>query len=224
MKFFYRLYSNRSGMTLTELLATICVMIIIVHLVTIGLKSAYQKTESAQCTSHLRQIGMAIHLYLADYDYFLPPPGRTSGSTWARTLIDGGYINADNTIIFSCPARPVARGYRINSGHNDGIGWEHGDAADGGPIDVSTISKPGETIIVSEYHNVAMTTDIDSNGTDVYTDTTMWGGNYPDQPTDALLAVHLGGSNYLFCDFHVEWLDKEDMKNDPHEYSWYTKP
>jgi prepilin-type processing-associated H-X9-DG protein len=52
----------------------------------------------------------------------------------------------------------------------------------------------------------------------------MWGGNYPAQVSHALLAVHNGGSNYLFADFHVEWLSKEEMQNDPNDYTWYTKP
>ncbi len=213
-----------SGMTLPELLAAVCVLIVLIAILTSGLKSMYAKVEAVQCTNNLRQIGMAIQLYVGDHDYFLPTPGRLGGNTWARKLLDLEYIPEDDTQLFSCPALPARRTYRINSGDKSGSIWEHADIADGGPQDMSCIEQPGATILLSEYMNVAMTTDIDTNDTDTYSDTTMWNGTYPATPTDALLSVHNGGSNYLFVDFHVEWIEREEMLNDPNGYMLYDKP
>ena len=213
-----------SGVTLPELLAAVCVLIVLTTILTSGLKSMYQKVEAVQCTSNLRQIGTAIQLYAGDHDYFLPTPGRLGGKTWARKLLDLEYIPSGDAQLFSCPALPAPRTYRINSGDKSGSIWEHADTADGGPQDMSCIEQPGKTILLSEYMNVAMTTDIDTNDTDAYSDNTMWSGNYPSTPTDALLSVHNGGSNYLFVDFHVEWIEREEMLNDPDNYLLYDKP
>lgn len=213
---------SQRGMTLNEMLIVVAVVIILTYLSTAGLKMAYKKAEKLQCANNLRQLGMAIQLYATDHDYFLPTPGRLAGLTWARKLLDGEYVTEEK--MFACPAIPASRTYRINSGFNNGTGWEHGDNGDGGAIDLSVIETPGETILLSEYVRSDMTTDIDSNGTQIYSDTTMWSGNYPSQPNDSLLQVHNGGSNYLFVDFHVEWISKEDMQNDPNHFSYYTKP
>lgn len=211
-------------MTLPELLAAVCVLIVLISISTSGLKTMYQKVEAVQCTNNLREIGMAIQLYVGDHDFFLPTPGRLGGKTWARKLIDLDYIPEKDAKLFACPSMPAPRTYRINSGHKDSGVWEHADTGDGGPRDMSTIEQPGKTVLISEYMNTAMTTDIDTNGTDAYTDTSMWSGNYPSTSTDALLSVHHGGSNYLFVDFHVEWLEREEMLNDPNDYTYYDKP
>ncbi|RJP58535.1 MAG: hypothetical protein C4541_07825 [Candidatus Auribacter fodinae] len=213
---------KESGMTLNELLVVVSLVIVLMYLATAGLKMAYVKVEKVQCANNLHQIGMAIQLYAGDHDMFLPTPGRLGGNTWRRKLIEGAYI--DDEKLFSCPALPAECNYRLNSGHNDGTGWEHADGGDGGASDMSAIEKPGETLLLSEYQNTLMTTDVDSNGSETYTDTTMWSGNYPTQSTHSLLQVHNGGSNYLFADFHVEWISKEDMQNDPNNYSYYKKP
>ena len=217
-------YCVHSGMTMVELLAAVCILTILIIISTAGLKSMYKKVEAVQCVNNLRQIGMAIQLYLDDNSFILPPPGRTAGATWARLLVDEEYIDEHRTGLFACPSMPASRAYRINSGHKDTSTWEHADYGEGDPMDVSTLLKPAETLLLSEYQNLAMDTDIDSNLKESFSDDTMWAGNYPDSPDDALLEVHSGGSNYLFVDMRVEWLSSEDMKNDPNDYVLYEKP
>ena len=213
-----------SGMTMVELLAAVCILTILIVISTVGLKSMYKKVEAVQCANNLRQIGMAVQLYLDENSFILPPPGRTGATTWARLLVNEQYIDEHRISMFTCPSMPAPRAYRINSGHKDATTWEHGDYGEGDPIDVSTLLKPAETLLLSEYQNTAMDTDIDSNLRESFSDDTMWTGNYPSSPYDALLEVHSGGSNYLFLDMRVEWLSSEDMKNDPNDYVLYEKP
>lgn len=216
--------TGKSAMTLVELLAVVCILIILIIISTLGLKAMYKKIEAVQCVNNLRQIGMAIQLYLDKSSFILPPPGRTGGATWARLLVNEGYIDEYHISLFACPSMPATRGYRINSGHKDTSTWEHGDYGEGDPIDVSTLLKPSETLLLSEYQNIAMDTNIDSNLKEAFFDDTMWAGDYPNSPYDALLEVHNGGSNYLFLDMRVQWLSSEDMKNDPNDYVLYEKP
>lgn len=215
---------KNAGLTITELLAVVTILIVLILIVTSGLRSSYKKMESIQCSNNLRKIGIAVQLYSSDYDLLLPTPGRTSGETWRRKLVTGEYISTQQLHIYSCPSLPAPCNYRINAGFYDGSFWEHGDEGEGGPKDISSISNPATTILISEYQNLAMTTGIDSAGNETITDHTMWSGNYPSQPNDALQSIHNGGCNYLFVDFHVEWIDKEDMQNDPHNYTVYEKP
>ncbi len=219
-----RKLSGNSGITLTELMVVVAITLILMYLITAGIKSLYKKAEAVQCSDNLRQIGVAIQLYVSDHDFLLPSPGRLGGYTWARKLIRGEYISEEKASLFTCPSMPAPRGYRINSGHKNGLTWEHADDGDGGAQDLSNIEKPVSTILLSEYMNLSMDTDIDSNGTEVFVDDSMWGGNYPSNPTHALLSVHNGGSNYLFVDFHVKWLAREEMLNDPNDYCLYKKP
>jgi len=216
--------SGNSGVTLTELMAVVSIILILMYLITAGIKSLYKKAESVQCSDNLRQIGVATQLYVSDHDFLLPSPGRLGGDTWARKLVRGEYVLEEKVSTFACPSMPAPRGYRINSGHKDSSTWEHADDGDGGAKDFSTIEKPIETILLSEYMNLSMDTDIDSNGTESFVDDTMWGGDYPSTQTDALLSVHNGGSNYLFVDLHVQWLAREEMLNDPNDYCLYEKP
>lgn len=216
--------TNTRGVTLLELMAVVCIFIVLMTVLTSGMKSAYKKIESVQCSNNLKNIGLAIQLYVGDNDYLLPTPGRSGGDTWARKLLKGEYVSEGKIGIFSCPAMPAPRTYRINSGHNSGSEWEHADELEGGPFDYSSLEKPSQTLLLSEYQNTSMTTDIDTSGSEVYTDNTRWNGNYPVQQYDALLSVHNGGSNYLFFDYHVEWIEREEMKDDPNDYTFYNKP
>lgn len=211
-------------MTMTELLAAVCILVILILILTGVVKSTYKKLEAVQCCNNLKELGMAIHLYSTDYDYFLLPPGRTGSQTWARNLINGGYVSESNTKIFACPSLVSKMTYRLNSGNFDGTYWEHADQGEGGAVDFSSIEKPGETVILSEFQNTAMNNGIDSNDKNCYSDSTMWGGNYPTNAWDALLYVHQGGSNYLFADFHVDWIEGDEIKNDPKNYIKYDKP
>ena len=217
-------FTHNSGVTITELLAAVSILIVLVLIITSGLRSSYKKMESIQCSSNLKKLGAAVQVYATDFDFLLPTPGRNTGDTWRRKLINGEYVSDRLLKIFSCPSLPAPCTYRINSGFYDGSIWEHADEGEGDPQDLAIISNPATTILVSEYQNVAMTTDIDSSGTEAFSDHTMWNGNYPAQANDALLAVHNGGSNYLFIDCHIEWIDKEDIQNDPKSYNLYEKP
>ncbi len=213
-----------SGMTMTELLAAVSILIVLILILTGVVKSTYKKVEAVQCANNLKELGMAIQLYSNDYDYQLVPPGRTGSVTWARNLINCGYVPEGKTKIFSCPSLIATKTYRLNSGNFDGTYWEHADEGEGGQADFSSMEKPGETILLSEFQNTSMNTGIDSNDKDTYSDSTMWSGSYPTKLWDALLYVHHGGSNYLFADFHVDWIDGDEIKNDPNNYIKYDKP
>ena len=73
--------------TLTELLVVLAVMAILVALLLPALSQAKSTAQTVKCANNLRQVGVAIHMYMADYS-ILPPfsDGRkaslSSGIFW----------------------------------------------------------------------------------------------------------------------------------------------
>jgi prepilin-type N-terminal cleavage/methylation domain-containing protein len=57
---------RRAGFTLVELLTVIAIIAVLVTLLTTGLTSAKRKARQAACTSNLRQISLALNMYLDD--------------------------------------------------------------------------------------------------------------------------------------------------------------
>jgi prepilin-type N-terminal cleavage/methylation domain-containing protein/prepilin-type processing-associated H-X9-DG protein len=62
------------GFTLTELLVVIAIIAILAALLLPALLRGKQKATQTQCTSNLKQLSMAIHMYTGDNDDRLPGP------------------------------------------------------------------------------------------------------------------------------------------------------
>ncbi|MDX1953386.1 MAG: DUF1559 domain-containing protein [Verrucomicrobiota bacterium] len=77
-----RFRTRKGGFTLIELLVVIAIIAILVALLLSGITQAKAKARAITCTNNLRQWGVALHLYLADYDDYLPPEG--TGTTLNR--------------------------------------------------------------------------------------------------------------------------------------------
>lgn len=69
---------DRHGMTLIELLVSIAVMGILVSLLLMGVQAARQTSRWAECSSNLRQIGIAVAAYESTHKVF--PPGLSNGA------------------------------------------------------------------------------------------------------------------------------------------------
>lgn len=67
----------RRGITLVELLVAITVVGVLVALLLPAVQQVRQTARRAQCISHLKQIGLAIHSYEATHRMF--PPGGSNG-------------------------------------------------------------------------------------------------------------------------------------------------
>src|SRR4051812_32747967 len=71
--------ASQRAFSLIELLVVIVVIAILASLLGPALSKARATTRGAVCANHLKQWGLATHLYALDNDDFLPPEGAPNG-------------------------------------------------------------------------------------------------------------------------------------------------
>ncbi|GDX41258.1 hypothetical protein LBMAG21_15500 [Armatimonadota bacterium] len=111
---FYLQARSRNAFTLIELLVVIAIIAILAAILFPVFGQAREQARAAVCTSNVRQIGMAVNLYLQDYDEALPifyaynttaPDGSRawSGDTQHRGVEVLLLAYTKNRQIFRCP-------------------------------------------------------------------------------------------------------------------------
>ncbi|MCM8825603.1 MAG: DUF1559 domain-containing protein, partial [Candidatus Omnitrophica bacterium] len=97
---------KKNGFTLIELLVVIAIIAILAAMLLPVLSRAREQARMSTCIANLKQIGLAVNMYLTDYnEYWFPYlSGRASdrglcvnGSNWfatgfLRTMIELGYL------------------------------------------------------------------------------------------------------------------------------------
>lgn len=114
----------RLAFTLVELLVVIAIIALLAALLSPALSKAREKGRQALCQNNLKQISLAIFMYVNDWDGYMIPVnglgGPVWGDSWASHLVyprpyGGGYLGSgDNPTldsikwkIFRCPSSPT---------------------------------------------------------------------------------------------------------------------
>lgn len=106
--------SRRQGFTLIELLVVISIIALLIAILLPALRSARSAAQSALCKSNERQVGIAMMVYVNDYNDFLPPNennkpdvNNSAFSAWATFIADDNYAwsrrYVDSNDVLVCP-------------------------------------------------------------------------------------------------------------------------
>ena len=71
-----------TGFTLIELLVVIAIIAILMAILMPAMNRVRESAKALSCKSNLRNVGMAVQLYLNDYDRRLPPAGSDNEFLW----------------------------------------------------------------------------------------------------------------------------------------------
>jgi len=192
--------------TLIELLVVITIIAILAAILFPVFSRAREKGRSASCQSNLKQIGLAMKMYLEDFD-LINVPGPDQGATESWALLLKPYHK--NTQIFTCPSRARweirepddSGGYVMailtdTQTGNSGTGWHDSDFED-----------PSNTLIVFDAPDYADTL----NKTIISHQSQQ--SPYPKyDPTDRDVNRHFDGINVLWYDGHVKYMRSEKVK------------
>jgi prepilin-type N-terminal cleavage/methylation domain-containing protein len=237
----------RSAFTLIELLVVIAIIAILSAMLLPALARAKEAGRSAACKSNLRQIGIALHLYLSDFQKY--PLWLTTGTGthyWDAAILP---YTSNSRDVFRCPSNQKAPRWTNNvadpqqnpsydynmSGssqfalpaYNPSLGLDGGTRY----LPENQVKAPSDMIEVID----ATPTAANGGGDHDADDTTAYPLNLLAEVVVA--ARHDYGANAVFCDDHVEfgkltaWMKRTDQArrrwnndNQPHPETWYNNP
>ncbi|MGI5819081.1 MAG: DUF1559 domain-containing protein [Armatimonadota bacterium] len=194
----------RRGFTLIELLVVIAIIAILAAILFPVFARAREKARQITCASNHKQMGLAFFMYNADYDeiYVTNPEWKTKLQPYIK-----------NTQINYCPSRmqkpwapnedmPWYYGQGFNIGVPPGWGSEVVVGFVGRPE--AQIKSPASKILIAEWDRCNAGPPVGNRGLFAGGATCFW----------ACTTVHNGGSNVLFGDGHVRWLQPSAYHSD----------
>ncbi|PYK58158.1 MAG: hypothetical protein DME21_16225 [Verrucomicrobia bacterium] len=240
---------KRSAFTLIELLVVTAIIAILAALLLPALAQAKSAGQSAACKSNLRQIGIALSLYIGDFQKY-PLAAATdqmpsgSFSLWDAKLLP---FVASNRDLFVCPANKLAPkwtnnvrlpqpnysyGYNMagsgrypSSGPSLGLDGGSNNRGTSAYLSENQVKVPSDMIAVADIKPKPGGADNDLD--DIF----------PINLLAELAPRHNKGENIVFCDGHVEyakhtvWLKKTEVArqrwnndNQPHRETWPNNP
>jgi len=208
------------GFTLVELLVVIGIISLLIAILLPSLNKAREAAKTVSCASNLRQIGMAIRMYANDNRGFYPVLAGQWNWYAPLTLVNAlvvtkSYLPQTNpsiwgySAVFQCPAdssnyNTYPGSYWYRQTHNSNA-WITGDGQPMRSSDKSTFGGMMRYLVTERSAIIDFPSGMTPNtpGGTLYVNGS--GGYYADGVTFQSF-WHKGGTNAVYDDSHVSWV------------------
>src|SRR5258706_8949659 len=179
------------GFTLIELLVVIAIIAILAAMLLPALSSAKSKALGTKCISNLRQMGLAMMIYIDDQGVYPVGIDGANDAAWIwPALLRQTMYGGRSTEVFHCPAAPPASQWipKFGSGKPARLGYLQDEVR----------LKPGGSFFMSYGYNVwgAFAGNDPNTGLGVYLGDPIWGETKESAVIKPSEMIALGDSNW----------------------------